>query len=99
MKYTLSKPVEHGGKSYVEVTLPDDVLVEHLFVLDTVKGEQKQNAALMAALVGVPMPAIGKLCVKDYVRLQKMAAPLMKEMQAMQEEMGNEAAPGQPGPM
>lgn len=93
----LTKPIEHGGKTYSELNLPDEVLVEHLFALDAVKGEQKQNAAMMAAIVGVPFQVIGKLPVADYVKLQGLAKPLMDQMQELQDDVGNEAGPDKPG--
>lgn len=69
---TLSKPIEHAGKTIAEVTVRAPVLGDML-AADLVQGDQTKQAAIYASITGVPLPAFKQLSPGDYVAIMTAA--------------------------
>lgn len=87
--FTTSREIEYQGKKYQTFTIPDEVLVEHLFAMDAVTGDMKKTSAMMAAMLGVPLPVVGKMGLKDFKSLESKLAPILKEVDDLTGEEGN----------
>jgi hypothetical protein len=62
--YALSKPVEHNGKTYSELTFREaevgDLMASSLF-----KDDLSQTIAVLASISDVPIPAFKKIKARD----------------------------------
>lgn len=61
----LSKPIEHAGTTYTEVTVREPEMGD-LMTADLVQGEQTKEVAIYASIAGIPLPAMRKLRPLDY---------------------------------
>lgn len=68
----LSKPVEHAGTTYSEVTVREPVLGDMLMA-DAVQGEATKQAAIYASITGVPLLAFRQLRPADYAAIIEAA--------------------------
>lgn len=84
----LSKPVEHGGKTYDEVVIAREPIVGDLAAMDPFAGQATASAAaLIASLADMPVQAVKKILARDFAVISARLEPLL----------GN-ASPGVSGP-
>lgn len=85
----LSKPVEHNGTTYTELTFRE-ATVGDMIAADSISGETGKIAAALASISGVPFQAFKKIGLRDMNAIMKAAGHLV----------GNEPAPaaGDPSP-
>lgn len=73
---TLSKPVEHNGKTYSELTFREaevgDLMVGGMF-----KDHLSQTVAVLASISDTPLPAFKKIKAKDLAAIMAATAELM----------------------
>lgn len=75
---TLSKPVEHNGKTYSEFTFRE-AEVGDLMLADAVKGETSKVVAVLASMADVPLPAFRKVKSRDLNAIMAATKDLMGE--------------------
>lgn len=64
VKVKLTKPVEHNGETYEELTFREP-LVEDYMTACALKDPNLIPIGILAAISGVPMPAFRKITMKD----------------------------------
>lgn len=65
---SLSKPVEHAGVTYSEITF-DEPTVGDLAAADLVKGDTHKMLAILSSMSGVPLLALKKIKAKEFAKL------------------------------
>jgi hypothetical protein len=79
---TLSKPVEHNGKTYSALTFREaevgDLMVGGMF-----KDQLSQTIAVLASISDTPLPAFKKIKAKDLAAIMEATAELMGNGQDM----------------
>lgn len=78
--YKLKKPVEHGGKTYNEITFAEQMKVKDFAAADLFKGGTEKSIAMLASMSGVPIPVFKNLDFADWLDLQEVAVPFMKPL-------------------
>ena len=78
----LSKPVEHNGETYEELTFRE-ATVGDIMVGDSFKGEVSKTVAILASISEVPLPAFKKISARDMAAIMTKAGELL----------GNDATP------
>ena len=73
---TLSKPVEHNGKTYSELTFREaevgDLMVGGMF-----KDQLSQTIAILASISDTPLPAFKKIKARDLNAIMTATAELL----------------------
>ncbi len=73
---SLSTPVEHGGKTYSDLTFREPK-VGDLMAADTFAAGMGQMVALLALVSDVPLPAFKEISSSDFKNIMAKAGPLM----------------------
>lgn len=77
----LTKPISHDEKTWAEVTVKQPTLGDML-AADLVQGEQTKQAAILASICGVPLPAFRQLAAADYLKIATEADAMAGEASA-----------------
>ena len=72
----LSKPVEHNGTTYSELTFRE-ATVGDLIVGDAVSGDLAKTMAVLASISDTPLPAFKKVKAKDLAAIMAATAELL----------------------
>ena len=73
----LSKPVEHGGKTYSQVTIDREPEIGDLAAMDPFEGQVMKSVALIASLADMPVPAVKKIRARDFAVVSKRMEPVL----------------------
>ncbi len=73
---TLSKPIEHNGTSYSELSFRDPELGDFI-AADAIKGELGKTAAVLASMADIPFPAMKRLAMHDMNKIMDAVGHLM----------------------
>ncbi len=74
----LSKPVEHGGKTYTTLTFRK-AKTGDLMLLDKFEGETSKMIALLAAVSDTPIQAFKEIEIEDFNALVAVAGEVLGE--------------------
>lgn len=73
---TLSKPIEHNGESYSELSFREPELGDFI-AADAINGELGKTAAVLASMADVPFPAMKRLSMSDMNKIMDAVGHLM----------------------
>lgn len=73
----LTKAVEHGGKTYTQVTIDREPEVGDLAAMDPFEGQVMKSVALIASLADMPVPAVKKIRARDFAVLSTRLEPVL----------------------
>lgn len=76
VKVKLSKPVEHNGTTYEDLTFRE-ATVGDFMVGDQFKGEVSKTVAILASISEVPLPAFKQISAKDMAAIMTKANELL----------------------
>lgn len=80
--FPLSKPVEHKGKTYTELTFREATAGD-LAVGDAVNGDMNKTLAILACMAGVELAVIRGVPARDLGPMVAKVAPLLGEPAAV----------------
>src|SRR4051812_38749930 len=70
-KYTLSKPIEFGGKTYAELNFREATIGD-MMVTDAFKGELSKTIALLAAVADTPIQVFKLIPLKELKKMESI---------------------------
>ncbi|MBV0900074.1 MAG: phage tail assembly protein [Wolbachia endosymbiont of Fragariocoptes setiger] len=77
---TLNNPITVDGISVSELSMRGPK-VKDLLAIDRIEGEALKEVALIANLASVPKETVEDLCIKDYVKIQKVLKDFLSPLE------------------
>ncbi len=74
--FTLSKPIEYGGKAYATLIMRE-MRVKDLAAMDLVKGGVNRTIAMYASICDVPFLAFREMQGDDYAKFLEAVQPFL----------------------
>lgn len=77
---TLNNPITVDGISVSELLMREPK-VRDLLAIERIEGEALKEVALIANLASVPKETVEDLCIKDYVKIQKVLKDFLSPLE------------------
>lgn len=77
---TLNNPITIDGISVSELSMREPK-VRDLLAIERIEGEALKEVALIANLASVPKETVEDLCIKDYVKIQKVLKDFLSPLE------------------